>query len=104
MVLRWAFGHSVGIAIGWQSLGCVAIAWNVASGNFALAHDFALGGFAHATQVNNDAVRQVMSNLFFRCIRVVDRNWFWMNLLWIVPLFVQWQLIVRSRRREHGNS
>jgi len=92
----WSFG---GVAIGWQALGCGAIAWSAAAGNFAWAHDYALGNFARAAQANNDIARQfIKPELFFRCIEVVDRHWFWMNLLWIAPLFVQWQIIVRRNK------
>ena len=94
----WAFG---GIAVGWQSYGCVAIAWQMANGNFAFAYDFAKGNIAHAAQVNNDAVLQFRnSNLFFRIVQVVNRYWLWLNLLWITPLFMQWQIIARKNRRQ----
>lgn len=98
----WSFGA---IAIGWQSIGAYAIAWSAAVGNFAVAHNFAIGGITHAMQANTDAARHfVDSNLFFRWIKVLEGHWFWMNALWIVPLFVQWRLIARSRRNQPVNS
>jgi len=97
----WAFG---GVAIGWQAIGGFALAWNAAVGNVAMARDFAVGGIVHALQANNDLARQFTgSNLFFRCMQAINRHWFWMNFIWIAPLFIQWQIIARSRRRERKN-
>jgi RNA polymerase sigma factor (sigma-70 family) len=97
----WAFG---GVAIGWQAIGGFAVAWNQAVGSLALAHDFAVGNIVRAVQANTAAANQMTdSNLYFRCMQALNRHWFWMNFIWIIPLFVQWQLIVRSRRREHNN-
>jgi len=96
----WTFGA---IAVGWQSFGAIAISWNAAVGNFALAHNFAVGNIAHAVQANNDIANQfVDSNLFFRWIRVVNSHWFWMNFLWITPLFIQWQIIARKKRQKQN--
>jgi RNA polymerase sigma factor (sigma-70 family) len=96
-----AFG---GVAIGWQAIGGFAMAWNAAVGDFALAHDFAVGNVVHALQANSDAAKQLVdSSLYFRWIQSVNRHWFWMNFIWITPLFIQWQLIARSRRRERTN-
>ncbi len=98
----WAFG---GVAIGWQAIGGFAVAWNQAVGGFALAHDFAVGNIVRALQANTAAANQLTdSNLYFRCMQALNRHWFWMNFIWIIPLFVQWRLIVRSRRREQTNS
>jgi len=93
-----AFG---GIAVGWQAVGFCAVAWKAAVGAVAVAHDFALGGIAHAAQANNDLAEQfIKPNLFFRFVQTLNRHWVWMNFLWIAPLFIQWQIIARSRRRE----
>jgi RNA polymerase sigma factor (sigma-70 family) len=98
----WAFGA---IAIGWQSIGGYAIAWSAAVGDFAVAHNFALGGIAHAVQANTDAAKHfVESNLFFQWIKLLEGHWSWMNSLWIVPLFILWRLIARSHRNKQGNS
>ena len=92
----FAFG---GVAIGWQAIGGFAFAWNQAVGNFALAHDFAAGDIVRALQANTDAARQLTgSNLYFNAAKAVGRHWFWMNFLWITPLFIQWRLIERRRR------
>ena len=94
-----------GIAIGWQSSGFCAIAWNAAIGNFAIAHDFALGDFVRALQINNDLAHQFIDSApFFRFVQWMNRYWFWTNFLWVTPLFVQWRLIARGRRLELGNS
>ncbi len=97
-----AFG---GVVIGWQAIGGCAIAWKAAVGSLAIAHDFAQGGFACAAQANNDPAEQFTNaSLFFRFVQAMNRHWVWMNFLWIVPLFVQWQIVARSRRRERPNS
>jgi RNA polymerase sigma factor (sigma-70 family) len=97
-----AFG---GVVIGWQAIGGCAIAWKAAVGSLAIAHDFALGGVAHAVQANNGLAKEfINANLFFRFVQAMNRHWIWMNLLWIAPLFVQWQIVARSRRRERANS
>jgi RNA polymerase sigma factor (sigma-70 family) len=89
-----------GLLVGWQAFGgCITIAWNAAMGDFALAHDFALGRIAHAAQANNDLARQFIEpNLFFRCAQFINRHWRWINLFWIVPFFIQWLLTARKRR------
>jgi RNA polymerase sigma factor (sigma-70 family) len=97
-----AFG---GVVIGWQAIGGCAIAWKAAMGSIAIAHDFAVGGLACAAQANNDPAEQFTNaSLFFRFVQTMNKHWVWMNFIWIVPLFVQWQIIARSRRRERSNS
>jgi RNA polymerase sigma factor (sigma-70 family) len=89
-----------GLVIGWQAVGCFAFAWKAAAGDFALAHDFALGRIAYAAQANNDIARQFIEpNLFFRCAQFINNHWLWLTLLWIIPFFVQWRVIARERRR-----
>ncbi|MGA2030422.1 MAG: sigma-70 family RNA polymerase sigma factor [Verrucomicrobiota bacterium] len=90
------------IAVGWQSMGACAVAWHAAAGTFALAHDFAVGTIANALQVNNAVAKNffAMDN-FLRCIETLNRHWFWFNLLWITPLFVQWQVITRKNKSAH---
>jgi RNA polymerase sigma factor (sigma-70 family) len=91
-----AFG---GVVIGWQAIGGCAIAWKAAVGSVAIAHDFAVGGFAWAAQANTDPAEQFTNaSLFFRLVQAMNRHWVWMNFIWIVPLFVQWQIIARRRR------
>ena len=90
-----------GIVIGWQAIGGCALGWKAAVGGLALAHDFALGAIAHAVNLNNDAAEKfIKPHWFFRFVDAVNRHWFWVNLVWITPLFIQWQIISRSRRRE----
>ena len=99
----WAlFG---GLVIGWQTTGCFALAWKAAAGDFALAHDFALGRIAYAAHANNDIARQFFEpNLFFRCAEFINNHWLWLTLLWIIPFVVSWPVIARKhRRQEQGN-
>ncbi len=90
-----------GLLIGWQAYGgCLTVAWNAAAGDFAFAHDFALGGIARALQANDEPARQFIEpNMFFGCSRWIARHWLWVNLLWAIPFFIQWQMARRSQRR-----
>jgi len=93
----WAlFG---GLIVGWQAFGgAIAIGWNAAVGDFALAHDFALGSIANAAQANNDIARNFLTpNLMLRCAQFINVHWLWINLLWIVPFFIEWRIIARHR-------
>ena len=94
-----------GAVVGWQAIGGCALGWKSAVGGLAIAHDFALGGIAHAAQANNGVAKEfVDTSRFFRLVQAVNQHWVWMNLLWVAPLFVQWRIIVRSRRRERADS
>jgi RNA polymerase sigma factor (sigma-70 family) len=98
----WAFGA---MAIGWQAFGCCAMGWNAAVGGVALAHDFALGGIAHAAQANNTIAWQFIKlNPFFDWSQILFRFSAWVNLIWVVPLVVLWQVIVRKRRSQGRRS
>jgi len=67
----------------------------------AIAHDFALGGIAHALQANNDAAQSYLQpNLFFQNAPLVLRYLAWLNLLWIIPMFAWWRIVVRSRCKQ----
>jgi len=95
----WAlFG---GLIVGWQAFGgCLAIGWNAAVGDFAVAHDFALGRIAIAAQANNDIARKCLEpNLALCCAQFINNHWLWINLLWIVPFFVQWRNIAQKHSR-----
>ncbi len=102
----WAFG---GLAFGWQvSAGC-AIAWNIASGGrYAIAHQFALGPVAHAAQVNNELVGQlVRSNPFLQTCWKVLPHFSWLMCLWAVPMMismiVHWWTVARQQTgSRHG--
>jgi hypothetical protein len=92
-----------GLAIGWQAAGCFAIAWKATAGDFALAHDFALGRIAHAAQANTDIARQfIESNLCFRCAHFINDHCLWLNLLWIIPMFVPWRIMRRAKRAKQN--
>jgi RNA polymerase sigma factor (sigma-70 family) len=87
-----------GAVAGWQAIGGFAIGWQSAVGNLALAHDFAVGNIVRAAQANTEAAKQfVNSGTFLPAASFINRHMFWMNLTWIVPLFIQWRLIARSR-------
>ena len=96
----WTFG---GLAIGWQAFGGLAIAWNAAAGGVALARDFALGGIAHAGQANNEiAERFIGAKVFFRSAKGICDYCVWLNLIWVIPMMIQWRIIARKRRRVAG--
>jgi hypothetical protein len=93
-------GAQGAIALGWQSAGFCAIGWSAATGAFAFAHDFATGAFAHGLQANTDAAQQFIDSApILRFFRFENRHSLWINILWIAPLFIQWRLIARARRR-----
>jgi hypothetical protein len=67
--VSWAYGA---LAIGWQTFGGCAVAWNAAQGGMAVAHYFALGVVAHAVQANTEIARQfIQQNLYFRFAQIV---------------------------------
>jgi hypothetical protein len=93
----WTFG---GLAIGWQAFGGCALAWNAAEGGAAIARDFAVGGFAHAVQANNEVAMQfVRSNPFFRLQEAVAPFLMWLNLLWFLPMILWWRAVARRQGR-----
>jgi RNA polymerase sigma factor (sigma-70 family) len=101
----WAFG---GLAIGWQAFGGCAVAWNAALGGAAVARDLAVGGVASAAQANTDiANAQILGSssplvpgipFFHYCIRLYH-HYLWFNLTWILPMFIQWRVVAKNRRR-----
>ena len=94
-------GAQGAIAVGWQASGFCAIGWSAAQGAFALAHDFAIGVFVHASQTNTEAARQFIDSApILRFFRFENRHSVWINFLWIAPLFLQWKLIARARRKQ----
>lgn len=100
----WTFG---GMTLGWQAFGGMALAWNTAVGGIALAHDYALGGVAHAMQANTEtAMAFVRANPFFRDAQAASNYCIWFNLVWVVPMIIQWRIIARStriRRQKNGD-
>lgn len=97
----WAFG---GFAFGWQASAGCAIAWNIASGGqYAIAHQFALGPVAHASQVNNELVKHlVRSNPFFEVCWKMVPYFSWLMWVWAIPIMiamiVQWRVMAKRRR------
>jgi hypothetical protein len=91
----WAFGS---IGVGWLSFSAAAIAWKAASGGIALAHDYALGGYAEALQANTAAAKQfVHSQTFFRIGFATMPYLPFLNLLWVLPLFKWWRTAKKNR-------
>jgi hypothetical protein len=93
----WAFG---GLAAGWQiCCGCGA-AWNAALGGIVFAHDFALGGMAHAMQANTATAEQFMQqHFFFRISRMMSEYNFWLMLFCMSPIAIKSWIVARARRR-----
>jgi RNA polymerase sigma factor (sigma-70 family) len=91
----WSYGA---LAVGWQVSCGAGIAWNAAVGGMAFAHDFALGGLAHAAQANTEIARQFFDqSWFFRCARFISNHGLWM--IFVVPVILQSRLAARARRR-----
>jgi RNA polymerase sigma factor (sigma-70 family) len=92
----WTFG---GLALGWMAYGGCAIAWKAALGGIALAHDYALGGIAYGGPGGIEAAKTfIHSNAFFHYMQSLFRYFFWLNLLWLVPLLAMWRTVARARR------
>jgi RNA polymerase sigma factor (sigma-70 family) len=92
----WAYG---GLAIGWQTFCGCGLAWHSATGGIVAARDFALGGFAHAAQANNEiADRFFQQDLFSHVAKTVADHGFLMMLLWVIPVTLQSRIIARARR------
>jgi RNA polymerase sigma factor (sigma-70 family) len=97
----WCFG---GLALGWQAYGGCAFAWNAAAGGTAIAHDFAVGGFANAAQANNQIAWDFIQSLpWFRGAEILVRYIVWLQLLWVVPLLFWWRTIRRTRSQEQNS-
>jgi hypothetical protein len=93
----WSFGV---LALGWQVYGACAIAWNAADGGIAIAHNFAVGGFASALQANSDAARSYFGHTpFFHRPRRFLLSLACLNLLWVIPMLLRWRVVAGGRRR-----
>jgi RNA polymerase sigma factor (sigma-70 family) len=91
----WAYGALV---IGWQVCCGCGLAWNAATGGVAIAHDFALGGIAHAAQANTDIARQyIQKALYFRVSQAISSYHLWM--LWVIPVVLQSWIVRRARQQ-----
>jgi RNA polymerase sigma factor (sigma-70 family) len=98
----WAWG---GFAIGWQAFGGCALAWSAAAGGLAVARDFALGGIAHAAQVNNAVAETfVRGQFFFQKMDVVARHIGWLNLLWLIPMLAWWRKLKQLKAATHRDA
>jgi RNA polymerase sigma factor (sigma-70 family) len=96
----WSFGA---LAVGWQANSGCAIAWNAAMGGMAFAHDFALGGIAHAAQANTEIARQfIRQTWFFRCAQTVSNHGIWLMLAWVIPMALVARVVARARRRREN--
>ncbi len=70
-------------------------------GGLAIAHDFATGAIAHAGQVNNETTAQFFqSNLFFHGAEFVSKHSILLNLIWVVPMIVQWWVIAKKSHEQ----
>jgi hypothetical protein len=93
----WAYG---GAAIGWQICCGCGVAWNAAMGGVVVAHQFAMGGIAHAAQVNTETARQFFQQAhFIRIAQMLSNHHFFVMLLWVIPMLLQQRTIARARRR-----
>ena len=87
----WAFG---GLVFGWQAFGGCAIALNAAWGGYAIAHDLAVGGVAHGSVTGRAVLETLLkSHLFFRISAAVYPYLFWLNMVWGLPLIIQWTVL-----------
>lgn len=91
-----AFG---GMCLGLWSLGGFALAWYGAEGGVAVAHGYAVGGFAHAAQANNEiATHYLQSNAVFQLAHFVNHHFILTTLFWVIPMFLLWQITARRCR------
>ena len=96
----WSFGV---FTMGWQAFGTIALAWDAAQGNAALAHHFALGGFARAAQANNPAAEAyIQAAPFFQKAQVIMRHLDWLYLLWVLPVILWWRATILKRRAKQN--
>jgi RNA polymerase sigma factor (sigma-70 family) len=93
----WAFGA---MAVGWQICCGCGLAWNAAVGGIIAARDFAVGGLALASQVNNPLAQAFCSqHRFFQIGRFISNHNLWLTLAWIVPVTLHSQFAAHIRRR-----
>ena len=94
----WAFG---GLVFGWQAFGGCAIAWDSAWGGYAIAHGTAVGGVSHGAVTGGHAVIDALSknHLFFRISAAIYPFLFWLNMIWVTPLIIQWA-VLKSKMKQ----
>jgi hypothetical protein len=97
----WAVG---GLAVGVQALGAVVAGWTAASGNLAIAHDFALGERASLALHANDSAARAMvgQSAFFQYARAIERHAVWMNLIFLAPFAWRMWSVRRAGRDRAG--
>jgi len=90
-----AFG---GFALGVVSCASTAaLGWLAASGDPAVAHDFAVGATAYAQHANDEAAQAFLQNNgFFRCGTLLLSN---VSVLWWLTALIVWQLSSLRRTR-----
>jgi RNA polymerase sigma factor (sigma-70 family) len=84
------------LAVGWQTDAGCSLGWKAAAGGLAFAHDFAVGGIAHAAQANTKiAVQFFQQSWFFRAAQFIGNYY-----LWLIPLILQSLAFRRARGRQ----
>jgi len=87
----WAFG---GLVFGWQAFGGCAIAWDSAWGGYAIAHGLAVGGVSHGAVTGRAVIDTLLkTHLFFRISYAIYPYLFWLNMIWVAPLVLQWTIL-----------
>ncbi|HUK83368.1 MAG TPA: sigma-70 family RNA polymerase sigma factor [Verrucomicrobiae bacterium] len=92
----WSIG---GLALGWEAYGACAIGWKAAMGWIALAREFALGVIGHGSAGVQAAQTFFQSSLFFRFAQALMKYFAWLNLLWVVPCWIQLRIVARAKAR-----
>jgi RNA polymerase sigma factor (sigma-70 family) len=95
-----------GFAAGWQAVGGGAFGWRAAQGGLAVAHDFALGGYAIAAHANDPAAQAFLADSNFmsaahQLLQSISEGgpWFLILNLTFTLLLVIFMLLVGYRRK-----
>ena len=83
--------------------GMAALGWLAASGDPAVAHDFAVGATAYALHANDEATQVFLKdNGLFRCGTLLLSN---VSVLWWLTALIVWQLSsLRRTRNQPGTT
>jgi hypothetical protein len=93
----WAIG---GMAVGWQAFGGCAMAWLAAHGGVAIAHSFAVGGFAMGRYANDGPAEAfIRDSRFFQNALAGMRYAPWLNSLWLLPPALWWWSQHKNKRK-----
>jgi len=88
------------MAVGWQAFGGCAMAWLAAHGGVAIAHNFAVGGFALGRYVNDaPAEAFIRDSHFFQNALAGMRYASWLNFLWLPPPALWWWSQHKNKRK-----